>query len=133
MNSPLRSLLASRSSSFSDRAMIQTRLIECGRPNKTFSNRSTFLPLTVLIHITPHPSRWNEIDTANQCGLSNEFITTRPSDDRLYNNCLSQLHQGILNHQAVNLLLGGIRFIPEGIPTNHPNLNENADTDSWLG
>ncbi|POW01585.1 hypothetical protein PSTT_12388 [Puccinia striiformis] len=50
------------------------------------SRYRTFLPLTLLLYIAPYPSRWNEIDTANQCGLSNEFITTRPSDDRLHTN-----------------------------------------------
>ncbi|KAH9462816.1 hypothetical protein MJO28_002406 [Puccinia striiformis f. sp. tritici] len=113
MNSPLRSLLASRSSSFSDRAMIQTRLIECGRPNKTFSNQHSYHSLSSSISPLTQAGGTRSIlrtNAACQMNLSQRDPLMIDSTT----TCLSQLHQGILNHQAVNLLLGGIRFISRG-------------------
>ncbi|OAV97639.1 hypothetical protein PTTG_25907 [Puccinia triticina 1-1 BBBD Race 1] len=111
LNASFRPLLASRSSSFSDRAIRQTRLVELARPHKkSFSHQSYYHSLSSSISPLTQASGTRSILRTNAACPMN--ISQR--DSAILDSRATQQHQGIFNHQAHNLLLGGIRFISRG-------------------
>ncbi|WAQ85626.1 hypothetical protein PtA15_6A254 [Puccinia triticina] len=110
LNTCFRSLLGSRSSSFSDRAIRQARLIELARPNKSFLQQSYYHSLSSSISPLTQASGTRSILRTNAaCPMNISHRDSSKVDSRI-----AQQHQGIFNHQAHNLLLGGIRFISRG-------------------
>ncbi|KAA1079109.1 hypothetical protein PGT21_030375 [Puccinia graminis f. sp. tritici] len=110
----LRSLLTSRSSPFSDRAIRQTKLIELTRPShKTFSNHNYYHSLSSSISPLTQASGSRSILRTNLTGQTK----IPQSESSIIDSgmiCPTPQHQGILNPQSLSLLLGGIRFISRG-------------------
>ncbi|KNZ55337.1 ribosomal protein L34 [Puccinia sorghi] len=109
LNPSLRSLLASRSRSFSDREIRRTALLGAStRSNKAFSNHSYYHTLSSSISPLTLASGTRSILMRNVTSPTNLLHQDSPMVDSRIAHPVPQQH-GIFN-----LLIGGVRFISRG-------------------